>query len=387
MNLSRNQPHNNTMTTASVEPIEAEFEIVPASLGLSVDAKHSLEIAFGGFFEQARKWKEQAAGITEPRLARTARLELKSIRVAAEKTRKELKEDSLRTGKAIDGANNILLSLIVPIEKHLEDVEKAAERAEAARIEALRAERVETLAKFDHLPQGINVGGMSNDAWVAYLQDAQDVFEIRKERERKAEAERVAKEKAEADERERIAAENARLKAEAEKREAEIKAEREAAAKRQAEIEAAARAEREKAEAERQAVEEKARKEREEIEAKAKAERERAEAERKVAEEAARKEREDLERKADEERKARQKAEAEAQRIRNEEARRKQEEAAAAAKAARAPEREKVMAFAAQVRDLDTPDLKSSEGQTVSNEIRMKVESFAKWIVAQAESL
>jgi hypothetical protein len=380
MNPSRNQHNNNTMTTASIEPIEAEFEIVPASLGLSVDAKHSLEIAFGGFFEQARKWKEQAAGITEPRLARTARLELKSIRVAAEKTRKELKEDSLRTGKAIDGANNILLSLIVPIEKQLEDVEKAAERAEAARIEALRAERIDTLAEFEHVPQGVNIGTMSEESWASYLQDAKDVFEVRKERERKAEAERVAKEKAEAEEKERIAAENARLKAEAEKREAEIKAEREAAAKKQAAIEAAARAEREKAEAERRAAEEAARKEREQIEAKA-------EAERKAADEVARKEREALEKKAEEERRARQKAEAEAQRIRNEEARRKQEEAAAEAKAARAPEREKVKAFASRVRELHVPELKSPEGQSAAIEIRKRVEGFAKWIEAQAETL
>lgn len=348
---------------------EMQFEIVPESLGLPAEAKHSLEIAFGDYFTQAQKWKDQAQAITEPKLARAARLELKNIRVAAEKTRKELKEDSLRTGKAIDGANNILLALIVPIEKHLEDVEKAAERAEQARIEALERDRLEQLVALECNPLPNNLGLMSEEHWELSLQNAKDALAARKERERLAEEERVAKEKAEAEEKARIAAENARLKAEAEKREAEIRAEREAAAKKQAEIEAAAKAERDKAEAARKKAEEHARQEREAIEAKAKADRE-------AAEEAARIEKAKAE-----------KAEAEARKLREAEAKRIADLKAAEAKAAKAPEKEKIQAFADQVRTLKIGSMKTPEGNAVATEIQKKVESFAKWIESQAATL
>jgi hypothetical protein len=53
-------------------------------------------------------------------------------------------------GKAIDGANNILLALIVPIEQSLEDIEKAEERRIAAIAEATRQERAEKLDTIGH---------------------------------------------------------------------------------------------------------------------------------------------------------------------------------------------------------------------------------------------
>ena len=46
------------------------------------------------------------------------------------KVRKELKEESLRKGKAIDGVANIIKFLIEPVEKYLEDQEKFIEKLE-----------------------------------------------------------------------------------------------------------------------------------------------------------------------------------------------------------------------------------------------------------------
>lgn len=364
------------MTTA----IETTFEIVPAELGLDLTAKNSLEVAFRGFFATAGEWKEKAEAITEPKAARAARLELKNLRVSAEKTRKTLKEDSLRMGKAIDGANNILLALIVPIEKSLDDIEKAEERRIAAEVEKLREERAEILDQLGHVSHGINLGAMSEDNWTEYLQQAKGVYEVRQAREQKAREEAEALAKKEAEEREAQRLENIRLKAEAEKRDAELKAEREAAA----------------------AAAEAARKEREVIEAKAKSEREAAEA-------VARAEREKIEAAAAEERRkaqeaaakaaaAQAKAEADAKALRDAEAKRLADEkaaaeakvkadAAAAKKAAAAPDRAKLEEFANKVRSLFVPLAGSEAGREVAAEINRKVESFAKWIEAQAATL
>ena len=116
--------------------------------------------------------KQQA----EMKMAREGRLFLKEKRIAIEKARKAMGEQALREKQAIDGIAKVLKSLIIPIEKYLEQQEKFVEFREKERKEK---ERQELLAK--------------------------------------EEAERIAREKAEAEERERIRKENERLKREAER--------------------------------------------------------------------------------------------------------------------------------------------------------------------------
>ncbi|CAB4156242.1 hypothetical protein UFOVP673_47, partial [uncultured Caudovirales phage] len=288
----------------------------------------------------------------EMKLARTIRLELKNIRVAAEKERVKLKANALLMGKAIDGVNNLLLAAIVPLEKHLEEQEQYGERlAEAERLR-IKAEREALLAPF--LGEGQPVASleiMSAEQWDGYFSDAKLLHAAKIEAARKAEAERIAKEQAEAAERERLRIENERLRAEALEREAKAKAEREAAEK----------AQREAAEV--------ARKEREAIEAKAKAELEAAEKE--------------INRiKAESDKAAKLEAERQAY-----EASKQKAAADAAKKAARAPDKQKALAFAATVRALKAPEASTSEGKAVMAEITAKIEGFAKWIEAQASAI
>lgn len=360
------------MTTTTEQPpaLDGSFEIVPAEIGLDLAAKNSLELAFSGFFQQAAKWKKQAAAITDPKLARTARLELKNLRVAAEKKRKELKEDSLRMGKAIDGANNVFLALVVPIEKSLEDIEKAEERRIAEELRQRTEVRVAELRPFvdPALPMPA-VGGMTEDQFQATLADAKLLHDMKLEAARKAEEERLEREAEAARERVRIAEENERLRKEAAEREAQLKAEREAA------------------EAERRRIEEEARKQREEAEAKAKAERDKLEA-------AARAEREKAEAAAAAERKKREKIEAEAAALRREaeekrkaEEKRQADELAAKAAAAKAPDREKLIAFAATVRALSPGEMATAAGNQVVGEIADQVAKFAAWIEKKAATL
>ena len=355
------------MSTALITP---EFEIVPAEIGLDLAAKNSLELAFAGFFETAAKWRDQAAAITDPKLARTARLELKNLRVAADKKRKELKEDSLRMGRAIDGANNILLSIIVPIERGLEDIEKAEERRIAEELRQRTEARIAEFSPF--ITPGMlmpPLGAMTEEQFQATLADAKLLYEMKLEASRKAEAERIEREAAEARERLRIAGENERLRKEAAEREAQMKAEREAAAAKQRELEEAARKEREQVEAERVAANRKALAEREKVEAAARAERAKAE----VAAKA--------------EREAREKAEAEAKALRDAQAKREADEAKAKATAAKAPDREKLIAFARAVRGLTPGSMKSAEANAIAEEIATQVEKFAVWIESKAAKL
>ena len=217
---------------------------------------------FQDYFKIASEWEARAKTIVvtdisqavEMKLARTGRLYLRDKRIAIEKTRKELKEQSLREGKAIDGIANVLKALIVPIEEYLDEQEHYVAniaKAEAARIQA--------------------------------------------ELEAQGERDRIERERKAAEEQEHIRVENARLKVEAEKAEAErlkkeqeLEAERKRVADEAAAKERALADERAKVEADRLAAERKAAAEKQAIEDAARKEREAAAAEvKRVADEAA----------------------------------------------------------------------------------------------------
>ena len=117
----------------------------------SLKAKALLE-QFQGFFKMAEEWEAKARMIAvthesqkaEMKLARTGRLFLREKRIEIEKTRKQLKEDSLREGKAIDGIANVLKALIEPIEKYLDEQEHFVElrEAEAERLRQLELQKI-----------------------------------------------------------------------------------------------------------------------------------------------------------------------------------------------------------------------------------------------------
>jgi len=176
---------SDTQEIQRIEPDNQLAIIIKESNLAEAKAKVLLD-NFSNYFEIAADWERKARAIlvtdssqiAEMEMARTGRLFLREKRIAIEKTRKQLKEQALREGKAIDGIANVLKALIVPIEEYLGQQErytqiKAAEAAEAERLAA----------------------------------------------EKKAEEERIAKEKAEAEEQERIRKENERLRKEAEEKE------------------------------------------------------------------------------------------------------------------------------------------------------------------------
>jgi hypothetical protein len=367
------------MTTAENTAIAI---VVPEKDQLPPSLLSNIETGFKSAFEQAEKWRVQALAIqvtsldqkAEMKLARTIRLELKTVRVNADKARKALKADALLMGRAIDGVYNLLEAAIVPMERHLDEQENFAERLAEAERMRLKAEREAALAPF--LTEGHQIpalDSMTADQWEGYLADAKLLHEAKIEAARKAEAERITREQAEAAEHERQRVELERLRKEAVEREAAAKAEREAAEKAQREADAKAKAERDALEykyaQEAAAAAEIVRKERAAAKAKDEAEREAAHA------------------KVLAERKAREAAEHELAAKNAAEATRLKAELAARAKASRAPDKQKALTFAATVRTLKTPEATTTKGKAVMAEIAQKVENFAKWIETQAASL
>jgi hypothetical protein len=330
---------------------EQELVAVAEQNALTAPASEQLLNAFAPMAKQARSLVAQSHGVTDPKLARACRLKLRETRIEIENTRKRLKEDSLRTGKAIDGMANILKYVIEPVEEQLEAHEKAAERVEAARIESIRRDRHEQLAAVGVNGTFYNLGALPDDAFAQLLDASKAVHAAKIEAARKVEEERAAKEAAEAAERERIRLENERLKKEAAEREAALQAERARVAAEQA------------------AAAEKARKERELVEAKAKAERE------------------EIERKMQAERAARVKAEQEAAAAKKAQEDRDRAEADARRKSAMAPDRNKILALGETIRATAIPEVASKEAQSAVREIKARIWSLANEIEKMANAV
>lgn len=356
-----------------MEILPPENKLAPLVLtiepGLEQDTQQSLLTAFQGFYQSADEWRAKALSIQitrpdqirEMKLARETRLALREIRIKADKRRKEMKEDSLRRGKAIDGAFNMLAHAIEPLERHLLEQEQFINRMEEERKAKLKIEREDALRPFTDVTL-YQLGEMDEATFNQLLETNRLGYAARQEAAKKAEAERIERERIEAEERAKReaaeAAERARIKAENER----LKAEREAA-------EIAARAEREAAQAEARRIAEETRKEREAIEAKAKAEREAAAAQ-------ARKERE-----------AREAAEAALKAKEAEEQRKRDAALAAARAAAAAPDREKLTKLAADIRALKIPLLTTAAGREIQDLIQTQVTKFAVWVENQTTKL
>lgn len=377
---------------------------------LQVDTAESLQKQFAPLFGQARSAIEKSRGIVVTdasqslaiKMARVCRLELKAIRVAGEKTRREIKEESLRRSKAIDGFAAILNDLIATEETRLEQQEKFAEIQESNRKAALKAEREKVLVGIQVDPNLYQCGEMTEETFQQLVEGTKLARAAEAERNRKEQADRIEREAKEQAERERIRMENERLKKEAaDKDAARIEGERKAAIEREMaekelrrladEQRAAvlkAKQEREAAEKEtaRQLAEQKrisdvaAAKEREAAEAKARAERE----------EHARKVRE-MEQAAAElrakEKAARDEIDARAKAAREAEENRVAEEKETARRAAMAPDKDRLLTYANAIRALEIPTFSTTEGKAIATTLAASRDRFVNWCDEKAGAL
>jgi len=323
----------------SAYPKNELTEVVLTS-GLSVETTELLLIKFQPFIEQYAEIKEKATGLvvtdsSQKELmndARVARLALQKIRVAADKEREGLKKDALAYGNAVQKAFNTIVSLIKPIEEHLQVQEDFKKREEAERKVKLKIDRELLLQPFCDTKY-LNLVDMSEEEFQAYLFNMKAAHEARLAAAAKAEQDRIEAEQLAAEaEAQRKADEAARIEAQRIENE-KLKAEREA----QEQLFAAERA---AAAAERAAAEQKLLEAQRIIEA-----------ERKAAEAAAI---ERVQRIAEAERKA---AEAEAQRLAELEA------------AAAAPDKEKLLDLATSFANIALPSLTTANAQKIIADI------------------
>jgi len=313
------------------------------------EAGRNLTQNFAAFYEQLQTWKSKAAAIVvtdetqtaDMKIARAARLALKEIRTAADKKRKELKEDSLRYGRVVQSIYNLIEAEITPIEKHLQAQEDFIVIQKAKKDAAIKAAREMDLQPYaEFVPNGLNVGIMSDEEFDKFLSGVKLQMQVKLEAEHKAELERIAKEKAESEAREQQRLENERLKAEAAEREKELAAER-----------AKAESERKQREAE--------------------ARRLQAEADAKLAAERAEK--------------ARLQAEIDAKRIAEEKA--ENEKKIAEEKAKAAPDKEKLSDLAARIDSIAIPELASKDGQKILSQTRELLAKVSAYIRNNSEKL
>lgn len=330
---------------------ENQLQVLLNEQGLEQDKSQAIVEAFGGPFDEAGEvlanYRDlevtDESQVDLMKQAREKRLILKKARTTVETSRKALKEDIVKQGRAIDSVARFVKETIQPAEEWLEQQEKFAEVKEAERAAVLKAERVEQLSKYNDNLSIYNLDTMTEETFHTLFSELKQAHEAKIAAERKIEEERLATEKAAAEEQERIRKENERLKAEAVEREARLAEERETEAKKRAEE----RAEQDKILAAERAKSEEERKKREALEI-----------ERKVAEEAEAKRKANAE---DEERKA-----------------------------LLAPDKEKLLAFSAALEVIRTqklPAVKTKQAQDVVNQIDEMLAKMQTIITTKAKGL
>jgi hypothetical protein len=188
--------------------------------GLEEQTKQTIIARFSQYMERIGEWEEKATALVVTDIsqvdlikqARETRLILKNIRVEADRVRKELKEDSLNYGRAVQGVYNAIEQRLSPIEEHLMKQEKFAEYAERDRMNALRAMRQDELKDFqEYVPLSLDLATLSDEEYGKFRDMVHSQHDAKLAR--IAEEERQRKEAAEAaeKERQRLAAENAAL--------------------------------------------------------------------------------------------------------------------------------------------------------------------------------
>jgi colicin import membrane protein len=194
-----------------------------------------LQQNFQPFYEQVAVWQEKALAIKvtdisqtrEMKLAREIRLAIADVRIAADKRRKTLKEDSIRYGKAIQGVYNVIEHETKKLERYLEEQERFAIIQEQNRITGLRALRTSEIFDYtEFIPYGVDLGNMTEEQYQLLFVTVKKQKEYKLQLEQEAEQERINKEKAEKLRLQKLQIENAALKREQERKNKQLEIER-----------------------------------------------------------------------------------------------------------------------------------------------------------------
>jgi hypothetical protein len=179
---------------------------------LDIEIKGTLTDKFKPLFDQMETWKVKADAlvvtsvdqVAEMKQAREARLALKNIRVEADKTRKLLKEDSLKFANAVQSVYNMIEEKIKPIETHLQTQENFAETERLRKVTELTGIRQAEMAPYTkYVIHGVfsNLGELTEEEYHITFNGAKAQFDAvaKAEEDRIAKAEQDARDQAEAE--------------------------------------------------------------------------------------------------------------------------------------------------------------------------------------------
>jgi hypothetical protein len=181
---------------------ENKLVLLVEESGLDKTKSQVLLEKFSDYFAIAAEWEVKAKTIVVTHAQQTEIMEIASVgrkflkdkRCAVENTRKELKEASLREGKTIDSIATILKNLITPIEEYLKEQEDFIVIQEKKRKDERKAERVKELTALEYDYQFVDLFNMDDDSYASLI------TQINNAKSAKIEAERLEKEKKEAEE-------------------------------------------------------------------------------------------------------------------------------------------------------------------------------------------
>lgn len=351
-------------------------KIDPAQYGLQATEAAQVEAVFLPMIAKMKELENEFNEVInmpiEPSTmakAKELRLKYVKVRTGTAAIHKTAKDYYLKGGRFVDGWKNAQEFASQEKEQALEKIEKHFEILEAERKAKLKAERLEKIAGLTENPEMYPLSEMSEAAFDQLLTGLELAKKQKEEAEKAAEAERLEVIRLEAERIEKIRLENERLQKESEQKEKELKAERERIEKeREAERQAQAKILAEqKAEADRLAKIEAEKQAKIQAELNAKAEAERKERERIEKE---------LKAKQDAERQAKEKAEAEAKAKELE-----------AKKAAKAPDKTKLIEFAKMVAAIQMPEVKSPEAEKILFDAKTLLDKVSKFVTEKSNEL
>jgi hypothetical protein len=118
--------------------------------------------------------------------AHNIRMEAVKFRTGIEKVHKQAKEDTLKTGRAIDGWKNLLLNASAPIESDTANIEKHFENLEAERIAKLQSERAALIIQYSPESAQLDLGRMTDQIWNNFFNGTKTNYEEKIAAEKKA---------------------------------------------------------------------------------------------------------------------------------------------------------------------------------------------------------
>jgi len=243
-------------------------EVNELAAKVSANKQEEVQTVLQQIFTGTADWEKQVDSIEVKdindkmsiELAETARKNAKTARLNAAKIFDAKREQVQQIKSEFDLEDKLWLKAKQVMELKFKAIEEKAEwkanfvkRHEAEQKELLTQNRILQATKYAQINR-IEFENMSNESFESFLSGLQTTYENRIAAEQKAESERIAKEKADAEQREQQRLENEKLKFDADKREREIALERKENEERLAKEQAKAKAETDRIAAENKAI-------------------------------------------------------------------------------------------------------------------------------------